>query len=113
MSVRKNPGWVCVCVCCVIVCCEDQLYEIVMVVPSVDASATELLGVFVCLSVCVCVCVSLMCMLVRKRPGVIVCLCCVHVCWGVHVCEFASVDPNVDSSAQKPRVRGVCECVCV
>ena len=84
-----------------------------MVVPSVDASATELLGVFVCLSVCVCVCVSLMCMLVRKRPGVIVCLCCVHVCWGVHVCEFASVDPNVDSSAQKPRVRGVCECVCV
>ena len=38
-------------------------------------------------------------MLIRKRPRVFVCLCCVYVCGGDHVCEFAMAVSSVDTSA--------------
>ena len=39
-------------------------------------------------------------MLLRKRPWVFVCLCCVCVCFGDLVCEFARAGPSVDASAR-------------
>ena len=65
------------CFCSVCVCCGDHLCEFAMVVPSVDASAGELVSVL-CLCVCVCVCFP-MWMPVRKRPWFL-CVSVVLVC---------------------------------
>ena len=42
MSVRKRP-WVFVCLCCVSMCCEDHLCEIVMVASRMETSSADLL----------------------------------------------------------------------
>ena len=38
-------------------------------------------------------------MLLRKRPWVFVFLCCVCVCCGAHLFDFANTVPSVDASA--------------
>ena len=68
---------------------------------------------------CVWVCVFVLvwrslCMLLRKRWWVIVCLCCVRVCCVDHVCGIARAGPNVDASARVlVWVLWLCVCVCV
>ena len=56
MPIRKKP-WVFVLFFCVRVCCGDHCLEFAKAVPSMDASAGDLLLVL-SLCVCVCVCVS-------------------------------------------------------
>ena len=45
----------------------------------------------------------------KKKPRVFVCLCCVRVCFGDQVCQFARAGSSVDAS-----LGTLCECcVCV
>ena len=52
-------------------------------------------------------------MLVRKRPWVFVYLCCVPVCYGDYISEFARACPSVDASVKTLFELCVCECVSV
>ena len=96
MPLSKRPWlFVCVCMCVIRTMVVSLLWHYqcgcLFLRPSVCA---------VCLCMCVCLCEGPLCMLVRKRPWVFVCLCCVLLCCGDHIFEFVNADPCVNDSAR-------------
>ena len=113
MPVRKNP-W-CVCVCCVILCCQKHVCEIEMVVPSVDASVRDLVSVLflcVCVGVCVCVvCEGNVHACKKKTMALYVCLFSLCVLVNMFVSLYGGA--KCGCLCHRPSVIAACECVCM
>ena len=77
MPIRKKP-WVFVLFFCVRVCCGDHWLEFAKAVPSMDASAGDLLLVLsLCVCLCLCVCPFVY---VCKKKSMGVCVCLLSMC---------------------------------
>ena len=109
---QKRP-W-CLCVFVVFVCDVGIFFEFSMVVPNVDATATEQVWML-CVSVRECVCVVLCGCLLEKHHGICVCLLCMCVLWD-HICQFPKAVTSVDAYVENlvcVLCVWVCVCVCV